>query len=335
MSSNFSSQLGGASNTIPPPTEKPIAHLATVLLIVRLQYALATIAVSYPITPSIGMNFQFSQSRRITEFFQTSKELIIKGTAAYGDKPFELMTESSNVLVLPPSFIRKLRSDPNLAFEEPAIDNGMRLVSSYKVGQWLSLAAIHTTIDWLTQTMVDLAEYPKLFQPLRGEFSRVLGAEGFKMMALYKPKLMDSVIKESQRRKPVLLSIWRRLAKKDVIFFNGVVLRKGQKIIATNIHMSDVNYYENTAKYDGYRFLTMRDAYPGPFFAVNEIKITPAHLLLRYDWKFPEGFKPQTMPHIMVLLPDLLATLLIRRRKEELYLDSLERRSVSLPIFIC
>ncbi|EXF73774.1 cytochrome P450 [Colletotrichum fioriniae PJ7] len=212
----------------------------------------------------------------------------------------------------------------------------------------LSLVAIHTTTDLLTQTMIDLAEHPELVQPLRDELVRVLSAEGLKKTALYNLKLMDSVIKESQRMKPVLLSTWRRLVKKDVTLSNGFVLRKGQKIIATNTHMWDANYYENPATYDGYRFLNMRGtdeeknahlvstsakhpgfghgqhACPGRFFAANEVKIALAHLLLKYDWKFPDGFKPQAVPHGMVLLPDPSATLLIRRRKEELDLDSLE-----------
>ncbi|KAF4780806.1 cytochrome P450 [Colletotrichum scovillei] len=494
MSSNFSFELGGAPYTIPSPTEKPIAYVATVVLFFILAYALGDHGAKLPeINPL--KPFEFSNSRRILEFFGTSKELMLKGRAKFGDNPYKLMTEWGSVMVLPPDFIHELRSNPYLAFEEPAKDDShgyipgfetfdgdealprvvtkyltkaltkltkplseestlvlrhvltdstewhkikpqqdiMRIVSrlssrvfagedlcrdeewvrvsseytaaafgvGYEVGQWprwsrpivhwflpscwrvrallaecrktlqphverreqrkaealaagktgaisLSLVAIHTTTDLLTQTMIDLAEHPELVQPLRDELVRVLSAEGLKKTALYNLKLMDSVIKESQRMKPVLLSTWRRLVKKDVTLSNGFVLRKGQKIIATNTHMWDADYYENPATYDGYRFLNMRGtdeeknahlvstsakhpgfghgqhACPGRFFAANEVKIALAHLLLKYDWKFPDGFKPQTMPHGMVLLPDPSATLFIRRRKEELDLDSLE-----------
>ncbi|GKT94041.1 cytochrome P450 [Colletotrichum tofieldiae] len=196
--------------------------------------------------------------------------------------------------------------------------------------------------------MLDLASHPELFQPLRQELVRVLGAEGLKKTALYNLKLMDSVIKESQRMKPVLLSTWRRLVMEDIELSNGFVLRKGQKIISTNTHMWDAHYYENPLEYNGYRFLNMRStdeekhahlvstsakhpgfghgqhACPGRFFAANEVKIALAHLLLKYDWKLPAGFKPQTVPYGMSLLPDPNAALLIRRRKEELDLDSLQ-----------
>ncbi|KAK1546156.1 cytochrome P450 [Colletotrichum paranaense] len=525
MSSNFSFELGGAPYTIPSPTEKPIAYVAAVVLFVSLAYALGDHGAKLPeINPL--KPFELSNTRRILEFYQTSKELMLKGRAKFGDNPWKLMTEWGNCLVLPPDFIHELRSNPNLAFVEPAKDDShgyipgfdafdgdealptvvtkyltkaltkltkplseestlvlrhvltdstgishlrgtewhkmspqqdiMRIVSrlssrvfageelcrdeewvrvsseytaaafgvGYEVGQWprwarpivhwflpscwrvrallnecrktlqphmerrtqrkreavaagktgavfddavewfekessrkpdpatqqisLSLVAIHTTTDLLTQTMIDLAEHPELFQPLRDELVRVLSKEGLKKTALYNLKLMDSVIKESQRMKPVLLSTWRRLVMKDVTLSNGFVLRKGQKVIATNTHMWDANYYENPATYDGYRFLNMRGtdeeknahlvstsakhpgfghgqhACPGRFFAANEVKIALAHLLLKYDWKFPDGFKPQTVPHGMVLLPDPSATLLIRRRKEELDLDSLE-----------
>lgn len=75
--------------------------------------------------------------------------------------------------------------------------------SDFAIGQLgLSLAAIHTTTDLLTQVMYELCQHPDLIQPLRDEIATVLGEEGWKRTSLYKMKLMDSVIKESQRLKP-------------------------------------------------------------------------------------------------------------------------------------
>lgn len=68
----------------------------------------------------------------------------------------------------------------------------------------LSNVAIHTTTDLLQQVMIDLAHKPELFEPLRQEVISVLSAEGLKKTALYNLKLMDSVLKESQRLKPVM-----------------------------------------------------------------------------------------------------------------------------------
>ncbi|KAI8287264.1 Cytochrome P450 monooxygenase [Colletotrichum sp. SAR11_57] len=197
----------------------------------------------------------------------------------------------------------------------------------------LSLVAIHTTSDLLQQTMVDLAQHPDLFEPLREELVRVLGTEGLKKSALNNLKLMDSVLKESQRLKPALLCTWRRLATENIELSSGF----------------DDEWYDNPEQYDGYRFLRMRNtdeekhahlvsaspkhtafgygqhACPGRFFAANELKIAVAHLLLKYDWKLADETRnPTPVPFGMALLPDPNVKFLIRRRKEEIDLNSLE-----------
>lgn len=69
----------------------------------------------------------------------------------------------------------------------------------------LTLVANHTTSDLTQQAMLDIAANPHLFKPLREEIVRVLSADGLKKTSLYKLKLMDSVLKESQRLKPVMI----------------------------------------------------------------------------------------------------------------------------------
>lgn len=69
----------------------------------------------------------------------------------------------------------------------------------------LTLVANHTTSDLTHQVMLDIATHPELVQPLREEVIRVLSADGLKKVSLYKLKLMDSVLKETQRLKPVMI----------------------------------------------------------------------------------------------------------------------------------
>lgn len=71
-----------------------------------------------------------------------------------------------------------------------------------------SLAAIHTTTDMTTQVIFDLCHHSELVPALREEIVTVLGQEGWKKTSLYKLKLMDSVLKESQRMKPVSMSLF-------------------------------------------------------------------------------------------------------------------------------
>lgn len=71
----------------------------------------------------------------------------------------------------------------------------------------LALAAIHTTSNLLTNVLYDLAAYPEYIQPLRDEIRAVAAEDGvLHKTSLLKLKLMDSVMKESQRTHPLALS---------------------------------------------------------------------------------------------------------------------------------
>ncbi|KAI8314173.1 Cytochrome P450 monooxygenase eqxH [Colletotrichum sp. SAR11_240] len=218
----------------------------------------------------------------------------------------------------------------------------------------LTVVAIHTTSDLLQQTMIDIAMNPEILAPLREEVITVLGSQGLKKTALYNLKLMDSVIKESQRMKPALLGLWSRQALADVELSDGFVIKKGQRVLGEGTHMWNSEYWKDADKFDGYRFLRLREAAegerdedsktahlvstssrhlgfghgihacPGRFFAANEIKIALCHILLKYDWKLPDGFQPKATTFGMSIIPDPATKFLIRRRKEELDLDSLE-----------
>lgn len=107
--------------------------------------------------------------------------------------------------------------------------------------------------------------------------------------------------------------------------------------------MWDPTIYPEPEKFDGYRFLKRSQiqghekdsqfaatsvdhmgfgygtqACPGRFFAVDVIKIVFSHILLKYDWKLPEGYKPQVFKIGIRLLADPKVKLLMRRRQEEI-----------------
>lgn len=75
-------------------------------------------------------------------------------------------------------------------------------------------AAMHTTTDLLTQTLLHLANDPELIKPLRAEIIRVLSTEGWKRNALFNMKLLDSAIKEAQRWKPINMRMLLTLLSK-------------------------------------------------------------------------------------------------------------------------
>lgn len=72
----------------------------------------------------------------------------------------------------------------------------------------LAAAAIDTTSDLIIQTLIDICRFQdsrKLQEELREEMVRVLQADGWEKSAMYNLKLLDSVLKETQRVKPVVV----------------------------------------------------------------------------------------------------------------------------------
>lgn len=210
----------------------------------------------------------------------------------------------------------------------------------------LSTVAIDTTSDLLQMTMLQLARHPEHIKPLREEVIQVLGKQGLKKVALYNLKFMDSVLKETQRLKPILFGM-RRGVLANVKLSDGIVIRKGDRVIMDSTNMWSEKYYEDPEKFDPYRFMRWREegndniahlvstsekhmgfghgqhACPGRFFAANELKLALCHLVLKYEWKLPEGHDPQhlCLGSSMAANPSL--RLLVRRRKEELDMASL------------
>ncbi|KAI8303521.1 Cytochrome P450 monooxygenase [Colletotrichum sp. SAR11_240] len=365
------------------PTEKPIHYIVTGFLLLLAFYTVTGHDQSLPeVNPRKAP--EVTNRRRMNDFIHNGKRLMIQAKATFGKNPYRILSEWGSLVVLPADYLQELRNDPRLDFKTPSndvlkphierrnakkaqavasgdttatFDDAIEWFSQIFKGKYdpatqqitLSLVAIHTTSDLLQQTMVDLAQHPELFQPLREELVRVLGTEGLKKSALNNLKLMDSVLKESQRLKPALLCTWRRLATENIELSSGFVIRKGQRVIINNTHMWDDEWYDNAEQYDGHRFLRMRNtdeekhahivsaspkhtafgygqhACPGRFFAANELKIALAHLLLKYDWKLSdETGNPEPVPFGMALLPDPKVKFLVRRRKEEIDLNSLE-----------
>jgi cytochrome P450 len=110
----------------------------------------------------------------------------------------------------------------------------------------------------------------------------------------------------------------QRKATSDITLDDGAVIPKGADIAFPLEATRDGTFYENGDKYDGYRYVKLRSkpgehhrwqfasvgkeqlsfgngkyACPGRAFASNMIKLMLAHLIMKYDWRFVEGKKPQ------------------------------------------
>ena len=166
----------------------------------------------------------------------------------------------------------------------------------YVAGQLsLSLAAIHTTTETTTQAMLDICEHPEVVQPLREEIIQVIGEHGWAKTSLYKLKLIDSFLKESQRlhslseclsnpsqTHPKKRLIWtpasmNRYVEREIQLSDGTVLPKGSRILVASRFM-DPKIYPEPEKFDAGRFLSMRQQ-PGQENNFQFVSTSPEHIL--------------------------------------------------------
>ncbi|CAG7977541.1 unnamed protein product [Penicillium olsonii] len=214
----------------------------------------------------------------------------------------------------------------------------------------LALVAIFTTADLLTQALLDICGKEELISELREEVLAVLRENEVKKTTMHKLRLMDSVLKESQRLKPISLSTFRRMAMDNIRLADGTQIAKGTGLMIPNEWMWDSQVYENPETFDPYRFVKLREvaghelssslisvspehmgfglgrhACPGRFFAVNQVKIVLCHVLMKYEFKLADGTIPQVQKHGIRLQSDVSAKVLVRRRQE----------TVSLPDLAC
>ena len=136
----------------------------------------------------------------------------------------------------------------------------------------------------------------------------------------------------------------RRLAMKDTLLSDGTMVPKGTKLLVSTHKSWDPAIYPEPEKFDGYRFLRIREqgnetaqfvsispqalgfglgdlACPGRFFATNELKIILSHLLLKYDFKLAPNAVTTPEFQTLFMLSNTKANILVRRREEEISFD--------------
>ncbi|KAJ5388865.1 cytochrome P450 monooxygenase [Penicillium cosmopolitanum] len=211
----------------------------------------------------------------------------------------------------------------------------------------LSFAAIHSTADMLTQVLYDISSDPDLLTELRQEIISVIPTHGWTRAALYNLKLMDSVLKESQRLKPTRMISMGRLVEEPVLLHDGLAIPKGTLLMVSSHAMWDESEYTDPRRFDGHRFLRMRERdgqendhqlvaaapnhlgfgygkhiCPGRFFAANEVKIALCHMLLKYDFRrVGDGDGARVINLGFNLFTNPMGKIALRRRQEEICLD--------------
>ncbi|KAJ0385947.1 hypothetical protein COL922a_005315 [Colletotrichum nupharicola] len=215
----------------------------------------------------------------------------------------------------------------------------------------LSVVAIHTTTMAATHTVYDIAaRCPDVIPALRDEIKSVLAANGneWTTSALFQMKLLDSVMRDSQRFNPASLISFLRTITKPVTLKDGTTLPAGTNIAVPMVGpLQDDSHYTDPNLFDPYRFVSIRDemrsdplqyankeqyqfvsstkenmafgfgrhACPGRFFAATEIKMLLARLLLEYDIRMPDGVQHRYENIVRgdMIEPDHTKTMMVRK----------------------
>ncbi|KAK0615418.1 Cytochrome P450 monooxygenase pyr3 [Lasiodiplodia hormozganensis] len=190
--------------------------------------------------------------------------------------------------------------------------------------------------------MFDILSTLEIIPELRKEMIQVLTEDGsLTKQSLYKLKLLDSCLKESQRISNFGPTSLHRRVERPVTLSDGTFLPKGCITAFPTLVMHDPEMYgPDPLKFDGRRYLRMRQqpgqenkgqfvttsadhfgfghgkfACPGRFMAANVLKIMIVHLLLRYDWKLAEGARKSLVES--ELRPDPSTVVLCKLRTSE------------------
>lgn len=128
MASHTTLNLRLGPDTFSPLDTPHALYLAITLILICSTYALTNHGSKVrEINPR--KTFEFTDKRRIGEYMQNSRDLMLQGKSKFDNDPWSLCSEWGNVIVLPPEFLHELRSHPNLTFSEAARDVGASLHS--------------------------------------------------------------------------------------------------------------------------------------------------------------------------------------------------------------
>ncbi|KAN0126092.1 Cytochrome P450 [Lactarius tabidus] len=180
----------------------------------------------------------------------------------------------------------------------------------------VNFAAVHTTSLTFVNVLYRLLSNPEYVEPLRHDVETAVAEEGWTKAGIDKMHKIDSFLRETQRLDNLDWLTVNRLAMRPFTFSNGVTIPAGTLVSAPSgaIH-KDGELYPNPEEFDGFRFVKLRElnvdamarhqafstspdhltfgygrhTCPGRAFAVNEIKVLLAHMVVTYDIKFEEG----------------------------------------------
>nr|XP_007142403.1 hypothetical protein PHAVU_008G277500g [Phaseolus vulgaris]ESW14397.1 hypothetical protein PHAVU_008G277500g [Phaseolus vulgaris] len=201
-----------------------------------------------------------------------------------------------------------LRLQKNGDLEHPLSDNVVKatLLDIFSAGSETSA----TIMDWV---MSELVKNPGVMEKVQTEVRRIFDGKGYvDESSIHELKYLRAVIKETLRvHPPAPLLLPRECSEKCEI--NGYEIPAKSKVIVNAWAIGrDPNHWIEAEKFDPERFLDSSIDYKGdefefiPFGAgrricpginlgIMNVEFSLANLLFHFDWKLPQGNRPQDL----------------------------------------
>ncbi|KAI1505447.1 cytochrome P450 [Biscogniauxia marginata] len=207
---------------------------------------------------------------------------------------------------------------------------------------FLTLASVHTTSATLTTALFDMLSHSEYHEELAEEMRQAIAERDgpWTLQHVSKMRKLDSFMKESQRVHPIGFITAQRIAVRPYTFKDGLYIPAGtvMQFPADAVHQDAANYPEPD-KFDGYRFLRLRETVdpnrfhfssvsdtslnfgagfhscPGRFLSALVIKFVLMLLWTKYEVKFPDGEGPKFMAHDFTLGPAPGVNVMVRKKK--------------------
>ncbi|KAF4619932.1 hypothetical protein D9613_004667 [Agrocybe pediades] len=200
-----------------------------------------------------------------------------------------------------------------------------------------SFASTYSSAVAFSQVLYELSARPEYIEPLREEVRAVVGENGWTKAAIGKLFKIDSFFRETQRVNGLGLVLMSRCVMKDFTFSDGTIVPAGSHLCVNSWgNHRDEQYYPSADAFDGFRFAKEdgvdqqllatptleynafghgRPACPGRFFAVAELKMMLAHVLMTYNFELAQGSKHEMKWLESKVIPDKSIMMRFRKRR--------------------
>lgn len=167
-----------------------------------------------------------------------------------------------------------------------------------------------SVVEW---AMIELVRNPAVMKKAQEEVRRVFqGRERIDESSVHELKYLNLVVKETLRIHPPGPLLLPREAREDVEIWGYDIPKKTRVLINAYAIGRDPRYWSDPEKFYPERFIDSQLDYkgtnfeyipfgagrrmcPGMLYGMTLVELLLANMLYYYDWKLPNGMKPEDM----------------------------------------